>query len=93
MATFQTTKFRWPTRRPESPVADFSASNQSAQDMHQMSRVSNFPPELFPAEIIIPGKDEPETRIPVNFHHGNFRRQSFLVLKNSLYLYCNIVIM
>ena len=40
------------------------------------SRGSNFPPEFFPAEIIIPGKDEPETGIPVNFRHGNFYRKA-----------------
>ena len=39
------------------------------------SRGSNFPPEFFPAEIIIPGKDEPETGIPVNFRHGIFHRK------------------
>ena len=39
-------------------------------------RTSNFPPEFFPPEIIIFGKDEPETGIPVNFRHGNFRRMA-----------------
>ena len=38
-------------------------------------RASNFPPEFFPTEIIIPGKDEPETGILVNFRQGNFRRK------------------
>ena len=41
-----------------------------------IGRASNFPPEIFPAEIIIPGKDEPETGIPVNFRHGNFRQKA-----------------
>ena len=38
------------------------------------SRASNFP-----AEIIIPGKDEPETGIQVNFRHGNFRRKAVIL--------------
>ena len=35
-----------------------------------------FHQNFFLAEIIIPGKDEPKTGIPVNFHHGNFRRKA-----------------
>ena len=46
------------------------------QNTQIIFRASNFPPEFFPAEIIIPGKDEPETGIPVNFCHGNFRGNS-----------------
>ena len=38
--------------------------------------IINFPPEFFVAEITIPGKDEPETGIPVNFRHGNFRQKA-----------------
>ena len=39
-------------------------------------KASKIPPEFFPAEIIIPGKDKPETGIPVNLRHGNFRRKA-----------------
>ena len=39
-------------------------------------RDSNFPPEFFPAETIIAGKDELETGIPVNFRHRNVRRKA-----------------
>ena len=46
-----------------------------------VSRASNFPPEFFPAEIIIPGKDESETGIPVNLRHGN--SENFFRRKNS----------
>jgi len=34
--------------------------------------VSNFPPDFFPAEILITGTDDPENVI---FRHGNFFRK------------------
>ena len=39
------------------------------------TRVSSFPPEFLPREIIISRKDKPETGIPVIFRHENYRRK------------------
>ncbi len=45
------------------------------KEKRERVRVSNFPPEFFPAEIIITGKDESENGIPIIFRHGNFHRK------------------